>query len=146
MKLELTLPERPGLLHAVPVLDIFGLLGLSFVIGPSLVHHAGVTVDLPPSRFQLERYQETMVVTLGGDEAEPRIHIGRNQVNMEQLQTALKERAATADPANIMVLLQTDQATSVGLQRRISETIIAMGYRLALVGASAHATTTPQQD
>ena len=68
MKLEMSLPERPGFLHAVPILNIFALVQLFFLLGPSLVLHSGVAVDLAPSRFQMERYQDSIVVTLGPGE------------------------------------------------------------------------------
>ena len=71
MKLETHLPERPGLLHAVPVMDIFVLLWLLFLLGPSLLRQSGISVELPPSRFQLDRYQETLVITLGPGETGP---------------------------------------------------------------------------
>ena len=36
----MTLPERPGLLHAVPILDLFALLWLMVQLGiPKYIHH-----------------------------------------------------------------------------------------------------------
>jgi len=37
MKLESTLPERPGFLHAVPLIDMFGLLLIFLLLGPAFV-------------------------------------------------------------------------------------------------------------
>ena len=136
MKLETHLPERPGLLHAVPVLDIFALLWLLFLLGPSLLRQSGVSVELPPSRFQLERYQETLVITLGPGENGPRIHLGRDAMDRAQLESRLEQLRAEGAPAKTMVLLQTDVGTPVGLERRIAEMVLAKGFRLALVGAN----------
>jgi Biopolymer transport protein ExbD/TolR len=136
LKLEMSLPERPGLLHAVPVLDIFALLWLLFLLGPSLLRQSGLMVELPPSRFQLERFQNTLVVTLGPGESEPRIHFGRDSVDFpeldERLETLRKEGAA----ARSMVLLQTDAGTPVGTERQVTEMVLAKGFRLAMVGAN----------
>lgn len=136
MKLETHLPERPGLLHAVPVMDIFVLLWLLFLLGPSLLRQSGISVELPPSRFQLERYQETLVITLGFGESGPRIHLGRDAVDLTRLDERLEELRADGAPARAMVLLQTDAGTPVGLERQVSEMVLAKGFRLALVGAN----------
>jgi len=142
VKLEMTLPERPGLLHAMPVLDIFGLLALLFLMGPSLVRQAGVTVDLPPSQFQLERYKQTIVVTLGVSESGANIHFGRDQVTREELADRLDAIAESGGANEAMVLLQTDVGTNVGTEREISELILGKGFRLALVGANPGGTST----
>ena len=63
MKLEMTLPERPGLLHAVPILNLFALLWLLLLLSPLLLQQSGVAVELPPSRFQLERFQDCLLYT-----------------------------------------------------------------------------------
>jgi biopolymer transport protein ExbD len=111
MKLEMTLPERPGLLHAVPLLNIFALLQLFFLLGPALVLQSGVTVDLPPSKFQMERYQNSIVVSLGPGDTTARIHLGRDAVTLEQLKRHLDDVWPTltaSDAARIQsVLFQT---------------------------------------
>ena len=131
----MTLPERPGLLHAVPVLDIVGLLALLLLLVPSLVRQTGVTVELPPSRFQLERYQRSFVITLGLAQGGPSIHFGRDLVDREELVRRLDEIVASDGAGDAMVLLRTDAGTSVGTEREISELVLAKGFRLALVGA-----------
>lgn len=132
----MSLPERPGFLHAVPVLDIFALLWLLFLLGPSLLRQSGISVDLPPSRFQLERFQDNLVVTLGPGEGEPRIHLGRDAVTMADLAERLKKLRTDGATTNVMVLLQTDSGTPVGMERQVSELILSRGFRLAMVGAN----------
>lgn len=139
MKLETHLPERPGLLHAVPVLNIFALLWLLFLLGPSLLRQSGVTVELPPSRFQLERYQETLVITLGPGADGPRIHLGRDQVDLPQLSARLEQLRGEGAAAKMMVLLQTDAGTPAGIERELSELVLGKGFRLALVGGNTPA-------
>ncbi len=136
MKLETHLPERPGLLHAVPVLDLFALLWLLFLLGPSLLRQTGVMVELPPSRFQLERFQETLVITLGPGGDAPRIHLGRDAVSFAVLAERFEALRAEGAPAKVMVLLQTDAGTPVGVERRVSEMVLGKGFRLAMVGSS----------
>lgn len=132
----MSLPERPGLLHAVPILDIFTLLWLLFLLSSSLLRQSGLTVELPPSRFQLERFQDTYVVTLGPGEAEPRIHFGRDLVNIGELSDRLAQMRREGAHSKAVVLLQTDAGTSVGVERAVAEMILGYGFRLAMVGAN----------
>jgi biopolymer transport protein ExbD len=143
VKLELTLPERPGLLHAVPVLDIFALLILLFLLGPALILQSGVSVDLPPSQFQLDRFQNSLVVTLGPGDTAPRIHFGRDSVTLAALEERLETLRTEGATANTIVLLQTDAGTPVGLERQITEMILGKGFQLALVGANAPGARVP---
>ncbi len=136
MKLVSTLPERPGLLHAVPILDIFALLWLLFLLAPSLLRQSGVMVELPPSRFQLERYQDTLVITLGPGEDGPRIHLGRDAATLADLEPRLEKLRADGAAARLMVLLQTDAGTPVGIERQVAELVLGKGFRLAMVGAN----------
>ena len=47
MKLESSLPERPGFLFVVPAFNLFALLLVFFLLGPSFVSQSGVAVELP---------------------------------------------------------------------------------------------------
>jgi biopolymer transport protein ExbD len=137
MKLEMTLPERPGLLHAVPILNLFALLQLFFLLGPSLVLQSGVAVELPPSRFQMERYQDSIVVTLGPGDPGPSIYLGRDEVTIEELGTRLDQLREVAAQMKSIVLLKTDKDTPVGAERVVTELVLKKGFRLALVGKTA---------
>lgn len=143
MKLVMTLPERPGFLHAVPLLNIFALLQLFFLLGPSLVWQSGVAVDLPPSRFQMERYETPLIVTLGPGEPTPRIHFARDSVTLEELSERLDKLRESGAQAKAIVLLQTDTGTPVGIEREVTEMVLAKGFRLALVGKNIPAPTLP---
>lgn len=144
MKLEMTLPERPGFLHAVPILNIFALMQLFFLLGPALVLQSGVAVDLPPSKFQMERYQDSLVVTLSPGEPTPFIHLGREAVTREKLAERLDKLKADGATTKAIVLLQTDTGTPVGAEREITEMVLGKGFRLAIVGKTPPAAAPPK--
>lgn len=146
MKLVMSLPERPGLLHAVPVCDLFVILWLLFLLSSALMRHAGVTVDLPPSQFQLERYEETYVVTLGAGDGQARMHFGRDVVTMDELVERLEKLRNEGVQARSVVLLQCDGGTPVEVERRVSELVLGMGFRLALVGSAPAQGVAPAVD
>jgi biopolymer transport protein ExbD len=134
MKLETTLPERPGFLHALPLMDLFALMLMFFMLGPALVQQSGIAVDLPPSQFQMERFRNSLVVTLGNGQDGPSLYFGREPMTSAQLSEELDRLQAEGAAAKSIVLLQTDAATPVGLEREITELVLAKGFRLALVG------------
>jgi biopolymer transport protein ExbD len=134
MKLELSLPERPGFLHVLPVFNLFLLLMLFFMLGPSLLLQSGVRLELPPSKFQMERFRNALVVTLGPGQAAPRIHIGRQPLSLAELETRLDALRADGTAAKAIILLQADVETPVGVEREVAELILGKGFRLAMVG------------
>jgi biopolymer transport protein ExbD len=139
VKLELTLPERPGLLHAVPLFNLFALLLMFFVLGPSMVLQSGVSVELPPSRFQMDRFSDARVVTLGAG-TPARIHLGREETTLEGLGRLLDENR---DGKSGAVLLRTDVGTPVGAEREVAELILKKGFRLMMVGRPVQAGEAP---
>ncbi|MEI6654703.1 MAG: biopolymer transporter ExbD [Verrucomicrobiota bacterium] len=134
MKLEMTLPERPGFLHLLPVFNLFLLLLLFFMLGPSLLLQSGVRVELPPSKFQMERFRNALVVTLGPGQGAPRIHLGRHPLTLVELATRLDALHADGTAAKSIILLQADVGTPVGVEREVAELILGKGFRLAMVG------------
>lgn len=136
MKLEMSLPERPALLHALPVVNLFALLWMFHFAGASLTSQAGVTVDPPPSRFQLERFRETLVVTLVTADSGARIHLGRELVDMATLESRLESLRGQGAASRTIVLLQCDADTQVGAEREVGELILGKGFRLALTGSN----------
>lgn len=145
MKLELSLPERPGLLHAVPVCDLFVILWLLFLLGSAMVRQFGVAVELPPSQFQLDRYQNSHVITLSPGDGRPQIHLGRDSLEIAGLRERLGQLSQEATGTDAVVLLQTDAGTPVGIEREVTELVLGMGYRLVLVGARESAAPVPAQ-
>jgi biopolymer transport protein ExbD len=143
MKLEMTLPERPGFLHAVPVLNLFGLLLLFLLLGPSFVMHSGISVEMPPSRFQMERYRDSLVVTLGPGQPDARIHFGRDAVTLPELLARLESLKSAGNAARSIVLVQTDAGTPVGMEREVTEAILAKGFRVAYVGQAVPSAAQP---
>jgi hypothetical protein len=134
MKLETTLPERPGFLHAVPVVNLLLLLWFLHGSSPFLVPRSGVEVELPASMFSLTASGESLVITLATGVTGPQVYLGKERMEVDGLSAALDLRARAAGAAGSLVLLRSDGSVPVALERRISEMVLSKGYRLALVG------------
>lgn len=144
MKLELSLPERPNLLHALPVCDLLLMLWILFVLGSAMLRQSGVAVELPASQFQLERYQETHVITLVPGEDGPRHYLGRDAVSPAQLRERLQLLHDEGAPARSIILLRADQAIPMGAARRVEEMALGLGFRVALLGSDQAPTPQPE--
>lgn len=134
MKLEMTLEERPGFLHALPLFDMLVLMTMLLLLDPMFLSQSGVTVEVPTSQFQMQRYGNSIVVTVGPGGEEAMLYLGRQAIPLEKLPSLLAELAEDEQMARAIVLLKTDVRTTVGMERKISEMILEAGFKLALVG------------
>lgn len=134
MKLETTLDERPGFLHALPLFDLFITVTMLLLLGPVFLNQSGVTVELPASQFQMQRYGESIVVTLHSGKNEPQIYLGREVVSLDELSSRLEVLKADEVMSRAMVLLKTDIGASAGMQSKIVDLVLRLGYKIALVG------------
>ncbi len=136
MKLETTLEERPGFLHAMPVFDLFMLVMMMLLFGPMFLSQSGVSVEVPVSQFQMQRYEKSVTVTLSPGAGEPSIHLGRHPVTKEELREHLEEMKEDEVMSGAMVLLNSDAGVAVGVEREVAELILSAGYKVALVGSA----------
>ena len=134
MKLETTLEERPGFLHLMPLFDLFALVTMLLLLGPLFLSQGGISVEVPSSRFQMQRHGDSIVVTVGPGNEEVPVYLGRQAVTMEELAKELETLKLDERMARAIVLLKTDVRTTVGMERKVSEIILGAGFRLALVG------------
>jgi biopolymer transport protein ExbD len=134
MKLETTLEERPGFLHALPLFDLFALATMLLLLGPMFLSQSGISVEMPTSRFQMQRYGDTVVVTVGPGSTAAPLYLGRRAITLKELPERLAELREDERMSRAIVLLKADVRTTVGMERRVSELILAAGFKLALVG------------
>jgi biopolymer transport protein ExbD len=134
MKLETTLEEKPGFLHALPLFDLFALVTMLLLLGPMFLSQSGMTVEVPSSRFQMQRYGDSIVVTVGPGGKSATLYLGREAVSLEGLAEKLEILRKDERMARAIVLLKADVGTTVGMERAVSEIILGVGFKLALVG------------
>ncbi len=134
MKLETTLEERPGFMHALPLFDLFIMVTMLLLLGPAYMSQSGISVELPASQFQMQRYQESIVITLHSGEAGQQIYLGREAVSLVELQSRLEVLKTDEVMSRAMVLLKTDLGTPSGVQSEMIDLILRLGFKVALVG------------
>ncbi|WP_018970579.1 biopolymer transporter ExbD [Rubritalea marina] len=128
MKLEMTLPERPSFLHALPILDLLALVMLFPVLTAALAPQAGVEVELPETEFRLQRVANPIVLSVSGG-SEPEYWVGKQRVEREALMSVVAERAGDwNEGGRPAVLLKVDKsAQSLGME--LSFELLREGYR-----------------
>lgn len=132
MKLVSTLPERPGFLHAVPIFDLFALLLVFILLGPSFVRHSGVRVEMPISRYQVERDPNAAVITITqGNPAV--IWLERERVSESELIQRLAGRREGSSTVPT-VYIRSDAAIPASYERQVAETALQQGFRVYLLG------------
>jgi biopolymer transport protein ExbD len=142
MKLESTLPEHPGFLFVVPAFNLFALLLVFFMLGPSFVSQSGVAVELPVSRFQMERQADATVVTITKGDP-PGYWIEREPVSLGQLSERLDARLGSETSPATTVLLRSDKGVSVETQQTVAEIALQKGFRVYVLGQPESAAALP---
>lgn len=134
MKLETTLEERPGFLHALPFFDLFMLVTILLLLSPMFLSQSGITIEVPTSRFQMQRYPKSIIVTVGPGGRKASLYLGRESITLDELPERLSALKLDDDLARAIILLKTDIGTSVGMERLVSEMILGASFEMALVG------------
>ena len=138
MKLETTLPERVGFLYAVPVCDLFILLMIAVVMGPTFLSQTGVQVETPVSEYQVPRHTDASVITVTQGNP-PVIWLERQKVTQEELSEKLEERRASSSKIPV-IYVRSDEEIPAGVERGVAEIALKAGFRVYLLGRSAEET------
>jgi biopolymer transport protein ExbD len=134
MKLESTLPEGVGFLHAVPLFNLFAVLLMCYAIGPKLEEKTGITLSMPSSLFQLERYEEAAVVTMTADGTD-RLYLGTRSIAFKELEPLLDEQLRTGRRENSAIVIRADRLVPSDALRQVAEVCMRKGLRVVLAGA-----------
>lgn len=135
MKLECTLPERPGFLFVVPAFNLLALL-IVILLGPSFVSQYGVAMELPVSRYQMERPTDAAVITVTAAKppALPAYFLEREPVTLGELSERLDARRGSDFGPASSVLLQVEKGVPVEVQQGVAEIALQKGFRVWVLG------------
>lgn len=134
MKLESTLPEGVGFLHAVPLFNLFAVLLMCYAIGPKLEEKTGITLSMPSSLFQIERFEEAAVVTMTAD-CTDRLYLGTRSISLKELDPLLDEQLHSGRRENSAIVIRADRLVPSDALRQVAEICMRKGLRVVLAGA-----------
>ncbi len=125
MKLQLSLPERAGLIYTAPVLDVVILLMIFFLLASNFVIRSGIAVEEPFSSSNLPAVAQSHLVTLTPGPT-GKIFFNEDQVDLAELTERLR-----ASPEEIRaVIFRADRNAAFGSVVEISNLILEEGFDL----------------
>ncbi len=131
MKLELTVPERVGVLHLLAAFDLFVLVFTFLYLGLGFVKYTGVDVSLPDANWEIEDYSASKTLTVISKNS---LYLGTERIALQSLASRL---AKQKESENVdMILLKFDQNIAVSLERQIIDEVRSLGLRCVLLGSS----------
>jgi len=137
MKLEMTLPAKPGFLHMLPGLDIIALILMFPLLGPSFVQQTGIDVQVHESPWRYEQMENPIVVTLGaasGDEVVP-LWVNKNLISMGRLEDEINQlRSEEGGDEITSVIIRSDVSVPSGTEKEVINRVIKLGLKCGLVG------------
>ncbi len=134
MKLQSSLPDNVGFLHAVPLFNIFAVLLMCYTLGPKLEEKTGVTINMPSSLFQLERYDEAAVITMTSDGLQD-LYLGTQRINLIELDARLDEQLEKSAGANRAIVIMADRLVPSESLRQVAEICLRKGVRVVMAGS-----------
>ena len=134
MKLEMSLPQRPGLIYTMPVLDILVLVLVFPLLGSSFSTDAGVSLQLQDTSHRFERMERSIVLTIKGIDQQE-IYINRRLVEEENLLVELEKEAKNWKSGGpVGVIYRVDKQVPSGYKDRISGLLLKEDYRVYNAG------------
>ena len=91
MKLELSVPQRPRLIHLVSIVDLLALLFIFPLLISQFVSYGGHEVSLPRSPLRLPAEEHAVVIKVLPGETKPQIWVNQDLISQELLSEKLKQ-------------------------------------------------------
>ena len=133
MKLNRTVHLNPFLIFIIPLIDLFFVLLLLFLISSTFLVHPGISVNLPFSKFTLGPQNNPVIVSITASPF-PVIYYRDQQVRLEELARRLAEDHA----ADRSIIIQADRLTPQGSVIEVMNLCLEKGYSVVLA-------TSPQK-
>ncbi len=130
MKLEMSLPQRPGLIYTMPVLDILVLVLIFPLLGSSFSTNAGVELRLEDTSHRYERMERSIIVTIKGvDKRE--IYVNDRLVSERSLLDELAiEAKKWKGGGAVGIVYRVDVRVPSGYKALIADRLLEEGYRV----------------
>ncbi|BDS05950.1 hypothetical protein NT6N_09900 [Oceaniferula spumae] len=134
MKLQLTLPSKPGFLHTLAGLDIIALILVFPLLGPSFVQQTGIEVTVHESPWRLKQMDNPIVITLGAGRGTP-LWVNKKQVPLDELEAEIQRlRDEEGGDTITTAVVRSDVDVSSGVEKDVINRILKIGLNCGLAG------------
>lgn len=134
MKLEMSLPERPGWIFVIPGFDFIALMLALVMLTGVVAQESFVEIKLPPSEFRGVRLgdENPVVVMLKSTSRGPVYYVGGRAVGAENLGQVILQ--ATGERQTRAVAIKVDQDASMAERQVLLNLITRLGNLRILEG------------
>ncbi len=129
MKLESSLPEKPGWIFVTPGFDFVMLLLALVMLTGVVARESLVEVKLPPSEFRGLRIGEEnlVVVTVKQGRRRPVYYVGKERIEQGLLEVVIA--GAAKDKKADKVVVYCDQKMDLRVEQEIYDLVTGLGLR-----------------
>ena len=133
MKLTRSIHLNPFLIFIIPLVDLFFLLLLVFLVSSTFLVHPGISVNLPFSKFTLGPQKNPVIVSITAGPY-PLIYYRDQQIRLEELAHQLE----VDHVGDRSIIIQADRSTPQGAVIEVMNLCLEKGYSVVLA-------TSPQE-
>lgn len=134
MKLQLTLPSKPGFFHTLAGLDVIALILVFPLLGSSFAQQTGIEVTVHESPWRLAQMDNPIVITLGIGPDDP-LWVNKKLVSMEEMEQEIQRlRDEEGGDAITTAVVRSDVSVPSGLEKDVINRILKMGLNCGLAG------------
>jgi len=112
MKLEMSLPERPGWIFVIPGFDFVALLLALVMLTGVVAKESYVEIKLPPSEFRGVRLGDAVVVMLKSTAKESIYYVEGKRIRQDDLARVISEAAAKRGTKVVAIKVDRDATMS----------------------------------
>ncbi len=125
MRIPLPTVKRRARIEIIPLIDIiFFLLATFVMVSLSMVHNAGISVNLPTAATSMSQEPQKAIVTISVNEGGS-IYLDKEMLSFESMSARLKQMKAQ-DP-NLKVLINGDEKADFGKAITILDEVRRLG-------------------
>ena len=127
MKLTRSVHLNPFLIFIIPLVDLFFLLVLLFLVSSTFLLHPGVSVNLPFSKFTLGPQKNPLIVSITAGPY-PLIYYRDQQIQLGDLARRLEQDRG----AERSIVIQADRLAPQGSVVEVMNLCLENGYSVVL--------------
>lgn len=121
MKLNLTVPERPGMMYFLPGFDFIALILALVMLTGVVAKESYVDISLPESEFRGKGFgdEQPVVVGIRYSGKGPTYYVSREPVDEADLEAAIIENASTLSTR--LVVLRIDRNAPLWVEQKMKD-------------------------
>lgn len=125
----MSLPDRPGLIHMLPGIDILALVFILPLISSSFKSNAGIEIVMPSSPYRLAAMERSVQVSIKGV-TNPKIWVNKREVTERELLKEIAKEVDAKGKGTVVITLQVDVNVPSGYKAEIVKKLKLENYRV----------------